>query len=88
MHTNHKIPGHTAYFEIVFMDMHSQFHGAKFQGVQQASMKCSYYSQFLGIHIKGTQKYLTSQCEMEGQEEPLSDRDTSTDLELVALDNL
>ena len=45
---------------------------------------------FLGIHIKGTQKYLTSQCEMENQQKPLSDTDTtsSTDLELGALDNL
>ena len=44
----------------------------------------------LGIHIKGTQKYSVSQCKMEGQEEPFSDTDTtsSTDLELVALDNL
>ena len=45
---------------------------------------------FLGVHIKGTQKDLISQCEMENQQEPLSDTDTtsSTDLELVALDNL
>ena len=45
---------------------------------------------FLGIHIKGTQKYLTSQCEMDIQQEPLSDTDTtsSTDLQLFALDNL
>ena len=43
--------------------------------------------QFLGIHIKGTQKYLISQCKM-GQQEPSSDTDTSTDLQLVALDNL
>ena len=43
---------------------------------------------FLGIHIKGSQKYLISQCKMKSQEEPLSDTDTSTDLELVALDNL
>ena len=67
-----------------------QFHGAKFLGIQHTSMKCSYYSLFLGIHIKGTQKYSVSQCKMEGQEEPLSDTDTtsSTHLELVALDNL
>ena len=45
---------------------------------------------FLGVHIKGTQKYLISQCEMDNQQEPLSDTDTtsSTDLELFALDNL
>ena len=58
-----------------------------------AMLKCSYYSifmLFLGIHIKGTQKYLISQCEMDIQQEPLSDTDTtsSTDLELFALDNL
>ena len=71
--------------------MHSQFHGVKFLGVQHVSVKCSYYSPFLlflGIHTKGSQKYLISQCKMEGQEETLSDTDTSTDLELVALDNL
>ena len=69
--------------------MHSQFHGAKFLGVQHTSMKCSYYSLFLlflGIHIKASQKYLISQCNMKGQNEPLSDTDTSTNLELVALD--
>ena len=54
--------------------MLSQFHGVKILGVQHASMKCSYYSLFLGIHTKGTQKYSVSQCEMEGQEETLSDR--------------
>ena len=45
---------------------------------------------FLYIHIKGTQKYFISQCEMDNQQEPLSDTETtsSTDLELVALDNL
>ena len=45
---------------------------------------------FLGVHIKGTQKHLISQCEMDNQQEPLSDADTtsSTDLELFALDNL
>ena len=88
---NHAIPGCTmCFFEVAFMDMLSQFHGAKFLGVQHASMKCSYYSLFLGAHIKGTQKYSVSQCKMEGQEEPLSDTDTtsSIDLELVALDNL
>ena len=31
---------------------------------------------------------LISQCKMKSQEEPLSDTDTSTDLELIALDNL
>ena len=78
------------FFEVAFMDMLSQFRSVKFLGVQHASMKCSYYSLFLGVHIKGTQKYSVSQCKMEGQEEPLSDTDTtsSTDLELVALDNL
>ena len=74
MHTNCKIPGHTSTIAI----MHSV-------------SWCSYYSLFLlflGVHVKGSQKYLISQCDMEGQEEPLSDADTSTDLELVALDNL
>ena len=78
------------FFEVVFSaDMLSQFHGVKFLGVQHASVKCSYYSLFLGKHLKGTQKYSVSQCKMEGQEEPLSDTDTtsSTALELVALDN-
>ena len=68
--------------------MHSQFHGAKFLGIQHASMKCSNYSQFLDVHIKETQKYAISQCEMESQEEPLSDTDTFTNLELEAFDNL
>ena len=76
---------------ITFEVMHSQFHGAKFLGIQHASVKCSYYSSlFLGIHIKTSQTKI-SQCKiMEGQEEPLSDTDTtsSTDLELAALDNL
>ena len=74
----------------VTLKLLSQFHGVKFLGIQHASVKCSYYSLFLGIHIKGTQKYSVSQCKMEGQEEPLSNTDTtsSTDLELVALDNL
>ena len=79
------------YFEIAFTDMLSQFHGVKFLGVQQhMSVKCSYYSLFLDVYIKGTQNYSASQCKMEGQGEPLSDTDTtsSTDLELVALDNL
>ena len=68
--------------------MHSQFYGAKFLGIQHASVKCTYYSLFLGVHIKRSQKYLISPCKMEDQEEPLSDIDTSTDLELVALDHL
>ena len=88
---NCEIPGHTmCYFEVAFMVMLSQFHGAKFLGIQHMSVKCSYYLLFLGIHVKGTQKYSVSQCKMEGQEEPLSDTDTtsSTDLELVTLDNL
>ena len=56
-------------FEIAFMDMHSQFHGAKFLGVQHASVKCSYYSQFLCIHsCKRNQKisYITMQNEGSG----------------------
>ena len=88
---NHEIPGHTmCFFEVAFTDMLSQFHGVKFLGVQHTSVKCSYYSLSLDIHVKGTQKYSVSQCKMEGQEEPLSDTDTtsSTDLEIVALDNL
>ena len=78
------------FFEVAFTDMLSQFHGAKFLGVQHVSMKCSYDTLFLGVHIKVTQIYSVSQCKMEGQKEPLSDTDTtsSTDLELVALDNL
>ena len=68
-----------------------QFHGVKFLGIQYASVKCSYFSSlFLGVHIKAPQTKI-SQCKiMEGQEEPLSDTDatSSTDLELVALDNL
>ena len=76
--------------QCVTLKLLSQFHGVKFLGIQHMSMKCSYYLLFLGIHIKGTQKYSVSQCKMEGQEEPLSDTDTpsSTDLELVSLDNL
>ena len=42
----------------------------------------------LGLYVKGSQKYLLSQCKMKSDEEPLSDADTSTDLELIALDNL
>ena len=81
-----KFLGVQPYFEV----MHSQFHGAKFLGIQHMSVKCSYYSLFilfLGVHIKGSQKYLISQFKMRSQEEPLSDTDTSTstDLELVAL---
>ena len=38
--------------------------------------------------MKASQKYLTSQCNMKGLNEPLSYSDTSIDLELVALDNL
>ena len=80
------------YFEIVMDSKHSEFHHAKFLCLQQMRVKCSYYPIFMlfqGVHIKGTQKYLISQCEMENQQEPLSDTDTtsSTDLELVALDN-
>ena len=69
--------------------MHSQFHDAKFLGIQHGSMKCSYYSSlFLGVHIKAPQTKI-SQCKIvEGQEELLSDTTTYTDLELVALDNL
>ena len=74
------------------VQVHSCIHSfIKFLGVQHMSVKCSYYSLFLlflGIHIKVTQMYLLSQCKMDGQEEPLSDTDTSTDLELVALDTL
>ena len=68
----------------------------KFLGVQCVTLKLHshvrvkwlYYSifvLFLGVHIKGTQKYHISQCEIENQQEPLSDADTtsSTDLELV-----
>ena len=77
------IPGCTACrsrFEV----MHSQSHGAKFLDVQYMSVKCSYYSLFLGIHIKEPQTEVSSQCKIiEGQEEDLSE-----DLELVALDNL
>ena len=61
------------YFQVVC----SQFHRAKFLCIQHMSVKCLYYSifmLFLGIHIKGNQKYLISQCEMENQQEPLSDR--------------
>ena len=78
------------FFEVAFTDMLSQFHGVKFLGVQHVSVNCSYYSIFLGVHIKGTQTYSVSQCKMEGQEETLSDTDitSSTDLELAALDNL
>ena len=89
-----KIPGCTmCYLEVVMDSKHSQFHCVKFLFVQHMRVKYSYYSifvLFLGIHIKGTQKYLISQCEMENQQEPLLDKDTtnSTDLELVALDNL
>ena len=46
-----KFLGVQPYIEV----MHSQFHVAKFLGMQQVSMKCSYYSLFvlfLGIHIK------------------------------------
>ena len=67
-----------------------QFCGVKFLGIQHMIMKCSYYSLFLlflGIHIKASQKYLISQCNMKGQNKPLLDTDTSTDLQLVALDN-
>ena len=64
--------------------MHSQPHGVKFLGIQYPSVKCSYYSLFLGVHIKEPQTKVSSQCKiMEGQEEHLSE-----DLELVALDNL
>ena len=43
-----------------------------------------------GYTYKRDTKYLISQCEMENQQEPLPDTDTtsSTDLELTALDNL
>ena len=59
-------------------------HGAKFLGIQYTSVKCSYYSLFLGIHIKEPQTKVSSQCKiMEGQKEDLSE-----DLELVTLDNL
>ena len=59
-------------------------HGAKFLGVQYTSVKCSYYSLFLGIHIKEPQTKVSSQCKiMEGQEEDLAEN-----VELVALDNL
>ena len=88
MCTNRKIPGCTLKLLSCTCIHSSQFYSVKFLGVQHASVKCSYYSQFLGIHIKGTQKYLTPQCKMDGQEEPLSDKDTSTDLELVASDNI
>ena len=35
-----------------YLKLLSQFHGAKFLGIQHVSVKCSYYSLFLGIHIK------------------------------------
>ena len=54
------------FFEVVFMDMFSQFHGVKFLGIQHTNMKYSYYLLFLGVHVKGTQKYSISQCKMEG----------------------
>ena len=82
-----KFLGIQPYFEV----MQSQFHDAKFLGVQHMSVKCSYYSPFmlfLGVHVKASQKYLISQCRMKSQEELLSDTDTSTDPELIALDNL
>ena len=41
-----------------------------------------------GHTYKRNPKYLISQWEMEGQQEPLLETHTSTDLELVALDNL
>ena len=95
---NCKIPGRTGYFEVIHKTVkflgvqHAGLtlmscihtHGVKFLGIQYTSMKCSYYSLFLGIHIKEPQTKVSSQCKiMEGQEEDLSE-----DLELVALDNL
>ena len=92
---NCKIPGHTGYFEVIhktpkFLGVQCaglalksciHTHGAKFLGIQYMSMKCSYYSLFLGIHIKEPQTKVSPQCKiMEGQEEDLSE-----DLELVAL---
>ena len=75
----------------------------KFLGVQCVTLKLQHAFTceaemliLLNIHAipgctkKGSQKYLISQCEMDNQQEPLSDTDTtnSTDLELFALDNL
>ena len=90
---NCEIPGHTmCYFEVVTDSKHS-VSSCKIPVHTTCEGEMLILLNILAIPgrtYKGTQKYLISQCEMENQQEPLSDTDTtsSTDLELVASDNL
>ena len=69
--------------------MHSQFHQIPGHTTHEHEMLILLTIPAIPGHTyKRNPKYLISQCKMDGQEEPLSDRDTSADLELVALDNL
>ena len=98
---NHKIPGCTmCYFQVVTQNSWAYnvllwscmftVSSCKIPVHTICEVKCLYYSifvLFLDIHIKGTQKYLISQCEMENQQELLSVKLSYTGEGLICSDN-